>query len=298
MCIRDRILALIGGKGGGKTRTADGLVKLLVGRRGTVSSADSAKDYWVMARNGVVVLDNVDEPDQYNLQDIIAASVTGAKLQRRKLYTDKVVETFVPPWGLIVTTRTGEIVSRADLAERSLPVFLGEIEDERRRADAEIMEEVRSKRDAVLTWLALEAYRLRRKLEDLKVSVRCRFVEFGRIVYALYEDMSLIDAWSGAIALVMSEADPLVKAILRMLKPGDVISGTPSEIISQLEAMGAELPFLGGGKSISRRLREVRTALEMAGIKVEEVRYGNTTRWTLSRAEGVPYEEEIPYEGG
>lgn len=293
------ILAFIGSKGGGKTRTADGIAKLLIGRRGVVSSADSTKDYWVMSSNGVVVLDNVDEPDKYGIQDVLAASVTGAKLQRRKLYTDKVIETFVPPWGIIVTTRTGEVISRADLAERSLPIFLDEIEDEKRRADVEIIEEVLSKRDAVLTWLALEGYRLRRRLEEVKVRPRCRFIEFGRIVYALYEDVSLISTWARATAGVLSESDPLVRAILRALRERDVISGTPSEVVSQLEMMGADLPWMGGGKAISRRLREIRPALEMAGIIVEERKFGHTTKWLFARSEGeIPEEEEIPYEGG
>jgi len=226
-------------------------------------------------------------------QDIIAASVTGARVQRRKLYTDKSIEQFNPPWGLIVTTRTGRIISRADLAERSLPIFVSEMDDLKRKSDAEIVSDVLSKRDGVLTYLALQAWKLRSEILVSPPSpLRCRFVDFGRILWKLYGDLDVVDAWSKAIALLMSEADPFVRAILKVVSESGEVSGAPTELISKLQSV-EDIPFMGGGKAISRRLREITPALEMAGMKVESKRYGNTTRWRISLM-GV--EDEIPFE--
>jgi len=89
-------------------------------------------------------------------------------------------------------------------------------------------------------------------------------------------------AWRRAQSLAVSDADPLVSAIL---EHGAGIAGrtlTPAKLVHELTQLGADIPLMGGGKKIARRLRELRSVLKLAGWQVTEARYGNGTGFTLN----------------
>lgn len=269
-------LTFIGAKGAGKSTAARAIAKLFLGEAGDVSDGrPTERDYKVaVTRLPVYVLDNLDaEPGDW-FCDALAQTVTGGVITVRKLYTDDELLSAPIQAGVIITTRTALFAGqRGDILERLIPVFAGDLPDTERRDDAELMREVLEKRDGVLAWLSWNGARMA-LYPDRPTGLPTRFQAVGWYVHCLAKGNTakrdaVLDAWRRAQMLSIVDLDPLAAAIMEYL-PKDGLRGTPSEIVQALQEAGADLPYLGGGKAIARRLRELAPTLRFAGVRIRE----------------------------
>jgi hypothetical protein len=280
------ILATVGDKGGGKTHAIRAVSMLTMLDDPTTVSEDP-RDLWTLAtRRPVVALDNVDSKPAPWLPDVLAAAVTGVNYERRKLHSDNTVVQSKARAAFAVSTRTAAF-ARPDVAERTLPIITGVFSDERRASDNDLTQDVKQKRDGVLTWAVTQAVYLLQELPQAP-TLPGRFVDFGRVVWAYNSGQApaALKALQQAQALTVGDADPLISAILEyageLLGEQGEWEGSPSGLVKALTATGAELPYLNGGKAIARMLREGTGTLGLFGMRVKEIKSGNNTLFSLS----------------
>ncbi|MCP4540118.1 MAG: hypothetical protein GY832_23520 [Chloroflexi bacterium] len=267
------ILAAIGDKGGGKTHLIRAVNMLATLDDPNTVSAD-ARDLWTSAiRRPVMALDNVDSTQADWLPDLLAAAVTGVVYERRKLYTDGRLTRSKVRTAFAVSTRTADF-ARPDVAERTLPIITGVFQDAQRASDADLIQEVKEKRGAVLTWLTRRAVHLIDRLPHAP-TLPGRFVDFGRVVWVHSPENApqALFALQGAQSLMVGDADPLISSIVEhfdALAGGrDYWTGNTQSLTQSLVVQGAKLPFFGSGKVITRMLREGKDTLELFGLSVK-----------------------------
>ncbi|MBC7223441.1 MAG: ATP-binding protein [Anaerolineae bacterium] len=280
------LLTFIGARGSGKSTAARAICKLLLGEQGDLAdpSLDERSFAVAVTRLPILALDNLDDEPADWLQNALAAAVTGANVTRRQLYTDAVLLSRPVSAGLVVTTRTALFASRPDLLERVLPIFVGDLPDTQRWGDGDLMRQVLKERDKVLSWLASTAGQLLPKMWNAPSGLSSRFQDFAKLFWTLYQGNAngVLEAWRAAQQLSIVDLDLLALAIMEYL-PEEGLRGTPTEIVRELTNRGADLPYLGGGKAIGRKLRELAPTLRLAGIKMQEERSGNATVMALYR---------------
>jgi len=277
------VLLAVGEKGGGKTRLACAIARMLMGPppTGDVQPlSDDRRDWWAAVTSlPLVALDNVDSDVPAWFPDELARTVTGISVKTRQLYTDGERLDRPVTAAVAITTRTAAF-ARPDVAERSLPLLTQEFGDKERIIDSELMRQVDESRDGLMSWAALTAAELLRTCKGAPDALPLRFVDFAKLTWAYCKAHGQSEVATKALyalqqaqSLVVGEADPLVEAIVMHLDAigtGGSWRGTASELVAALTAAGADLPFLGGGKAIARRLREAKATLRLAGIAMRE----------------------------
>jgi hypothetical protein len=297
------LLALVGQKGGGKTTLAKALLRMLLGPAASVTSLPSdVKDYWTQVTTApVVAFDNVDDEVPHWLLDELAGTVTGKRVEMRELYTNNTKLSRPATAALVITTRTASFC-RADIAERSLPLLTDEFGEGGRIADSDLLAEVDAHRDGLLSWCAVAGAKLQTERDHAPDGLDLRFVDYARLVWAYMQKTGraesvpqMLRALRRAQALTVGEADPLVEAIAMHLDQlcGDSDwRGSASDLIRALGAAGADLPFFGGGKRITRQLRESRATLAIMGVTLREERDAHRhVTFTLFRAQSAQNEQ-------
>ncbi len=284
------VLASIGRKGGGKTTVAKAVLRMLLGPTAKPTMvSDDRRDFWALVTSQpVLAYDNLDSGLPPWFMDGVAMLVTGASDMRRQLYSDNRTIDRPATAALILTTRVASF-ARADVSERTLPLFTGVFDDRKRRAEAELLAEVDAQRNGLLSWATQTAQALLTVRDDAPPALPLRFVDYGRMVWAYMRQQGseklaepMLDALRRAQALAVGEADPLVEAILShwdALAPEGSWWGGASQLVRTLTEAGADLPYLGGGKRIANQLREARETLALAGIDLREQRdrHGHTS---------------------
>jgi energy-coupling factor transporter ATP-binding protein EcfA2 len=286
------LLALLGAKGGGKSTLGRSVLRLLLGESGglTPVSADM-RDFWALAQGRPAVgFDNVDGIVPPWFIDALALAVTGGRVQKRELYTDDTVRDRGIRAAVVVTSRTAPF-ARADVVERALPLFTAEFEDGTRLPDSELDREVAQERSGMLVYLLRQASSVLERQGQAPADLPARFLDFARLVWAWHDAAGEVEAarpvlaaWRAAQALAMGDADPLLAAIVEHAPPGGFQRITASELVRLLQAQGAELPYLGGGKRIASHLRELRSSLAFAGWQLVEGRMDERALFSLIRS--------------
>jgi len=298
------LLVCVGQKGGGKSMLIKAILRMLMGPASipTILS-DDKRDFWTLVTTAPMVgLDNVDADPPSWFADAIAATATGTTVETRELYTNSTKLSRPVTSALAISTRTATF-ARPDIAERSLPLISTEFDDEKRKADMDLLDEIDIYRDKLLSWCTITAAGLLADHLYAPAGLPLRFVDFARLAWAYMKQSAeegqtahLLRAMRQAQSLTVGEADPLVEAIVTYLSDiGQAGSwkGTPSELVKDLQEAGAELPYFGGGKRIARQLREAKATLALLGIDVKEGPWGNSTAFYLWRKDSqLPMEPD------
>lgn len=275
------LLVAVGQKGGGKSTLAKAIMHMLMGPHANLTAlSDDKRDFWALATTAPVVgLDNLDAAIAPWLPDVMAAVVTGISIDTRELYTNLQKLSRPVTAALVVTTRTASF-ARPDVAERTLPLTTTEFSDDKRKADSDILGEVDAQRDGLLSWATLTAARLLLDRYEAPLGLPLRFVDFARLVWAYMRSQGapelaaqMLLSLRQAQALTVGEADPLIEAIVTYcdeMANGTGWQGSASQMVKDLAELGAELPYLGGGKRIVRILREAKATLSLMGIRLDE----------------------------
>ena len=269
------ILAAIGDRDGGKTRLITAICQTIGGNRPTTASEDP-RDLWTLAvQMPVLGLDNVDTAPAW-LADLLAALVTGVSYQRRRMYTNTGLDSTEPVAVPAVSTRTAAF-ARPDVAQRTLPILTDAFQDAKRQADNDLENEVTERRSEVLTWLALRAVAMLDQVEHANriPALPGRFVDFGRVVWSFDQERAhaALEALQQAQALTVGNSDDLLTAIVEhadgLLGESGQWRGKAAELPGKLTALGADLPYFGGGKLIAGKLREGKGTLALFGLALD-----------------------------
>lgn len=276
------ILGLIGAKGGGKSTLVRATLRLLLGATENVTDlSQDPKDFWAAVTNSAAVgLDNVDADPPTWFPDALAVLATGGQRKVRRYYTTNQEISLPIVAAGMVTTRTATF-ARPDVAERLLPIFTGELIDAGRLADSELERDALHARDGCLVHLVRQAAALIDARANAPKGLPARFLDFAEMTWAWHRvndhEATLyptLTAWRAAQFLSIGDADPLLAAILECapsdgVRPEGVYRLAPAELVRELTRRGAELPQLGGGKAIKRRLIELRASLALAGWRLD-----------------------------
>lgn len=288
------IVAALGLKDGGKTTLARAIIRLLMGAEGDVTTLTAdEKDFWTVAINRPVMgLDNVDATPHEWLPDALAAIATGTNRQIRELYTTGDVHEERARAAVILTSRTASF-ARVDVAERLFPILTDGIPDDARRGETSLTDDVASHRDGLLVYLTTAAATLADLRPKAPAGLPARFSDFASLVWAWYyatnqEDNArpALAAWRAAQALAVGEADPLLIAIVEhapKLDDKQLVGFQASDLIRNLSnpPFSADIPYMGGGKAIANRLRELKGSLTMTGWTLTERKEGGRTLFSL-----------------
>jgi hypothetical protein len=188
----------------------------------------------------------------------------------------------------LLSTRNAACVARPDVAQRTLPLLTGEFEAGRRQSDQKLLAEIEAQRPALLTWLAEQAVTLLPRLSQAP-ALPSRFTDFAALVWAFDPDLAqpALAALQQAQALVVSEEDKLLAALIEsadeLLGESNTWHGRAGELVKALNGLGADLPYLGGGKAIAFKLREGRSTLALFGLSLAWEHKGNTSYFTLCK---------------
>ena len=144
------MLALTGEQGSAKSSLAALLRSLVDPNTAPLRTLPrNDQDLFIAATNGyVIAIDNVSSLPPW-LSDSLCRLSTGGGFGTRKLYTntDEVLLDATRP---IILTGIEDVATRGDLADRSMPVRLDPIPEERRRPEREISAEFESARPRIL----------------------------------------------------------------------------------------------------------------------------------------------------
>jgi hypothetical protein len=293
------ILALLGGRGSGKSWCARAIMRLFLGPDGNVAplSPDS-RDFLALAvRRPVLAIDNLDSfgGNLSWLQDTLAAVGSGGRVQGRAFYTRSDVSDERLQAAVILTSRTAAF-ARADVAERTLPIFTSGLADVERVADSDLENELDTLRAGLLTFLTGKAADVLALVAQAPADLPVRFLDFGRFVWAYLASIGqeglaipALLALRKAQSIAVGDANPLLSAILEYgpevltANPLGLFNRTPAELVDALSHAGADIPYLGGGKAIARELRELKPILTSVGWQLSEGKQGNNTLFSLRK---------------
>jgi nicotinamidase-related amidase len=132
------VLAIDGEQGSGKSTLSRLLRNLVDPNKSPLRAPPKNEADLIVAANAgrVVAIDNMSYIDP-DMADVICRVSTGAGLSRRKLYSDDdehIIEVCRP----ILLNGINSVLSRGDVADRSLVIGLRRIEDGKRKLEAEI----------------------------------------------------------------------------------------------------------------------------------------------------------------
>ena len=290
-------LVAMGDKGGGKSTVVRAVVQMFMGAGAELTSlTDDRKDFDTLVTTmSLLALDNVDSTVEKWVPDKIASAVTGMHVEMRALYTNAQRITRPVTAVLAITSRTGAFM-RADIAERCLPLTTGVFTDEARMSDDEMKREVEEKRNGLLSWAAAAACEMLTHRHEAPAGLPLRFTDFANMTWAYCRSIRRHD-WGATIVLAlrhaqtltMGENDPITEAMVGYfdaMEPTGYWKGTASELVKDLVAAGADIPFFGGGKAIARHIREAQAPLSQAGFSMWITKEGSNTTFTVIHNKG------------
>lgn len=298
-------LVAIGDKGGGKSTVVRAIVQMFMGAGANLTSiTDDRKDFDTLVTTmPLLALDNVDGMVEKWVPDKIASVVTGMDVEMRALYTNAQRITRPVTALLAITTRTGAFM-RADIAERCLPLSTGVFTDEARLSDDEMRREVQENRNGLLSWAALTACEMLTHRHEAPAGLPLRFTDFANMTWAYCRSLrrhewgaTLVLALRHAQTLAMGENDPITEAMMGyfdVMEPTGYWKGSATELIRDLVAAGAEIPFFGGGKAVARHIREAQAPLSQAGFSMWISKDGSNTVFTIIHDTGGAPTGKLP----
>lgn len=255
------MLTLIGGAGSGKSTFAKALSILLIGDESALCAVPSdPRNLQAMAsKYPLYGIDNLDNHLDRQIEDVFAAAVTRTYTGQRALYTNDEIASVKTIANFMITTRTVNFIAkRKDLADRTLPLYLGTLKGTSSPRD--MFSEVLTSRDKILASLAICAPRLL----DTSTPTQTRFSDF--------EKLPTIPGWVPAWRRAQSflAPTPLVTALEIYMKKHCQLTGSATQIITALRQDGARgLDFIGQGRAAVSALREALEILHTMGSTIE-----------------------------
>ena len=280
------VLVLNGEQGSAKS-TFSKIVRLLT----DPSSADlrtlprEEREFFISAMNShVMAFDNVSQISDMK-SDTICRIATGAGASFRQLYTDQ-DEVMFQVSRPIILNGIGNIVDRADLADRCVFINLKPISIDERKSQSEIMEAFDAVRPAIFGALLDGLAHGLRKLPSISPLNLPRMADFAiwsmACETAYWEEGSFGQAYDRNLTdsvEVMLEDDPLFLVLQRVIASDGLIKETATELLAKL-IFYAKVGGLSGklipdtADQLGKRLTRMAPNLRKLGWLIEKKRLG------------------------
>lgn len=255
------------------------------------------RDLFIAATNShVLAFDNVSGLPSW-ISDTLCRLATGGGFAVRQLYTDQ-DEVLFNEQRPAILNGIEDVVTRPDLADRSIFLQLEPIPEDKRRPYAELMGAFERTRPAILgALLTTAAYGLR-TLPSTHLMRMPRMADFAKWATAcegaLWPAGTFADAYDEnrrhAIATCI-EADPIVAAVYEFMQGRTEWTGTASDLLGVLTSAASETlrrarAWPQTPRVLSGRLTRAATFLRKAGINIDRERGGQKRTITI-RAVGA-----------
>jgi hypothetical protein len=291
-CLRDRgpyPLLVVSGEQGSAKSTFTSILRALVDPNTAPLRALSRDDHelFIAATNGhVLAFDNVSGLPQWT-SDTLCRLATGGGFAVRQLYTDQdeVLFDAVRP---IILNGIEDIVTRADLADRSILLTLEPIPEERRRSEQELLEAFEAERPAIIGVLLDALAEGLRRLPATRLKKKPRMADFALWAMACETALWATGTFESAYSKNRDEAidgvidrDPVAAAIRVIMTTRTVWTGTATDLLSALsecveERVSRSKSWPSGCRALSGQVRRVSTFLRKIGIEVDHARKGRS----------------------
>jgi len=274
------VLELVGEQGSAKSFHA-AMLRALVDPNTVALRAPPRddRDLYIAATNGhVIALDNLSSMPPW-LSDALCRLSTGGGFATRQLYSDT-EEVLLDAMRPIILTAIEDVVTRGDLADRSMQMRLAPIIEERRRPEREIWADFETARprilgallDAVAVGLRdLGKTRLDRlpRMADFAVwTTACEGALWRRGTFAAAYCANRVEMDETVI-----EADTVATAVRSLVAECSTWTGTAQELLAALVAILGEPAAKAKAwpttpRALSGRLRRAAPTLRRVGISI------------------------------
>jgi len=250
------------------------------------------RDLFIAASNGhVLAFDNVSSLPAW-ISDTLCRLATGGGFAVRQLYTDQ-DEVLFDATRPVILNGIEDIVTRPDLADRSVFLTLEPIPEERRRPEAELWAAFEIERPRILGALLDAVVHGLKRLPDTRLEKLPRMADFAlwatACETALWSAGTFWSAYCGnrdeAVEGVI-DADPIGAAVRAVMATRTEWTGTASDLLGALaEAAGERVAksktWPDSPRALSGRLRRAAPFLRKVGIEIGFDREGRARTRTI-----------------
>ena len=246
-----------------------------------------------LAQNWLCAFDNVSHMNE-EISDLLSRAATGASYSKRALYTDD--ETVIHKLGCCVSLNgINVVVNKPDLMDRCILIEYARISKTRRKEEKEILTNFEALRPKILGGICdVLAYAIRIK-PTIRTSSMERMADFTLWGMAVCQAMgygaeTFLRLYRTNIARQHEEivnSDSVGLALLELMADNNRWSGTPSELLSELNSRCDSLSMdkrTGGWPkaphALTRRIKQLETTLAALGYRVL---YGDDHRTSKAR---------------
>ena len=277
------VLILLGEQGSAKS-TVERLLRALVDPSTAPlrTTPRNERDLIIAATNSwCAAFDNISNLPPW-LSDAFCRLSTGGGFSARELYTDSEEVLFDATRPVILNGIT-DVATRPDLLDRSLIVTLPPIPEEGRRPEAQLWGSFEKARPAILGALFDAVSGALGAVESVRLEGMPRMADFAVWATAAegalgWEPGSFLRAYAGnreEATETALEADPVVDAVLKLLKDEEEWVGTAAELWAELgnlveEDIRHSRAWPGAPNALSGRLKRLAPSLRATGIEYGE----------------------------
>jgi hypothetical protein len=285
------VLAVAGEQGAAKS-TFCAIIRALIDPNSAPLRALPRQDeeLFIAANNGhVLAFDNISGALPSWTSDTLCRLSTGGGFAKRQLYSDA-DETIFDACRPTLLNGIEDVVSRPDLADRSIFQVLEAIPDEARRPEAEIWQAFEAERPAILGALLDAVSKGLERLPHTKLDRLPRMADFAlwasACEAALWPEGAFMEAYAGNRAIAVDgviDADPVASAVRSFARSHSGWEGTAAELLTALEREVGEKvakarTWPGAANALSGRLRRAAASLRKVGVEVTFDRAENRAR--------------------
>jgi hypothetical protein len=250
------------------------------------------RDLFIAARNGhVLAFDNVSRLPDW-ISDTLCRLATGGGFAVRQLYTDQ-DEVLFDATRPVILNGIEEIVTRPDLADRSVFLTLEQIPEDRRRPEKELWAAFEAEHPRILGVLLDAVVEGLRRLPETRLEKLPRMADFA--LWATACETALWPAGTFSLAYCgnrdeavdsVIDADPIAVAVRAMMETRTEWTGTASDLLGALadtagERVAGSKTWPDSPRALSGRLRRAATFLRKIGVEIEFDRQGRTRARTI-----------------
>ncbi len=239
----------------------------------------------------IVLLDNLNSLPEW-AEDTLCRLVTGEGDSKRVLYSDDDDYIFEMKRAILLNG-VNQPADRSDVRDRTLPVELRRIPDDRRRSEEDLWDEFREKHSRMLGSILDTLSRALKAKETVTISRRPRLADWGEYAAAVYEcegwsegdkqgaELFLAD-WDKVVLMQdrgTVEGSLLAQAIVALMKTREEYKGFASDLYRDLRPIAEDDLHVNTERDkdwptnavwLARKLREIEPTLDSSfGIEVQ-----------------------------
>ncbi|HCC35081.1 MAG TPA: hypothetical protein DEQ02_05395 [Ruminococcaceae bacterium] len=302
-------LIIYGEKGAAKS-TSFQLLKLLIDPSGLemlTLPKDTGELIRTLNKHLFCPFDNVSGISA-EISDELCKAVTGAGTVRRALYSndDDIVFQYKR---CLAINGINNVATRPDLLDRSVLIELERITETDRQTMGKILHDFEAARPALLGAVFDTLANAMAIRPDVNLSVHTRLADFDEWGYAIAE---AVENGGGEKFLrqfrenraaqneAAIESHPVASCIIKLMEDQTEWKGTASELLKRVEDIAEDIRvntkdrfFPKAGHVLVRRLKEVKSNLEEAGIHLNNLREGNEKILHFTNEKNKVSEEDI-----